>query len=591
MNSKRISLFLIPLLVATLLMSFPGQVKAAGGVNLSADATAKSGMPGSVVQYAITLENTTADSISVAGAVSVVGGWTTTVDPSSFSLAASGSDGSRKTVKVYVSIDSAATGGQNNVALVKFTNSATDESLGSVELTTSVANPTATPGSSGRPVVIVNGYDAGSAVKAGQEFTLALELKNTGQRSARNILVTFDSTDFLPRSTGGVKSVEVIDAGNKVTIKQNFLVADSLAWSGVASLKVNISYEDGSGVGYSGSFSLTINIAYPSSSGSYATATPSVIKRPQLVVTNYKTDIDPLQPGSIFTMDLELRNLGNADASTITMVVGGGGTQGGDNGTPSAGGLSGAGSDLTNFAPLGSSNLVYLGDLKENATITVPVKLIVNVNTTPGAYTLKLSFVYNDPKGNRLVDDQVITLLVYMLPQVEVNYYRDPGVFYANTMSVLPLQVTNLGKKNYVLGNMKVTAENAEVSNNVSLVGSLDPGGYYTLDVNLMPYQEGTLNIEVSINYTDDFNQPRFITQTLQIEVLPAMDMGPDGTITPGENGSPVIDGVVPQPETFIQKVWRFVKGLLGLDSGVKDTSPAATEIPQESKPIIGPKG
>lgn len=587
MISKKLQILVIPFLVASMLLSITGRAGAQTTVSVSPSSDARTGLPGSVVSYSIALTNNGTLGVSVDVSATMVGSWTTTIDPASLTLAAS----ETKTVTIYVHIPDTALTGQNDVTLVRFKDNLTDEVMGETQLTTTANIPEPTSAASGRPVVVVNGYDTGS-VKAGKEFTLALELKNTGQYAANNILVSFDSTDFMPTATGGVKSVGSLDNGDKTTITQNFLVSDALAWQSAASLKVNISYEDSKGTPFTGGFTLTIGISAPSSTGSYATATPSVVKRPQLVVTNYKTDVDPLQPGSIFTMDMELRNLGNMDAGTITMVVGGGGTQGGDSGTPSAGGMSGASGDLTNFAPLGSSNLVYLGDLKQGETKSIPLKLIVNVNTTPGAYTLKLSFVYNDAKGNRLVDDQVITLLVYSLPQVEINYYRDPGIFYANSMSVLPLQVTNLGKKSYVLGNMKVTAENADVSNNVSLVGALDPGGYYTLDVNLMPFQEGTLNVEVSINYTDDFNQPRFITQTLQMEVMPAMDMGPESTLTPGEEGSPVIDGVIPQPENFMQKVWRFIKGLFGLDSGVDESTMPGTEMPTESAPIIkGPKG
>jgi hypothetical protein len=114
----------------------------------------------------------------------------------------------------------------------------------------------------------------------------------------------------------------VLDAGKTVTISQNFLVGSALAWQNVGSLPGTISYEDGSGKTYSGSFNLTINISAPTSSGSYATATPNIPKRPQLVVSSYKTDVDPLQPGTIFTINLDIRNLGQADASNVTMVLG-----------------------------------------------------------------------------------------------------------------------------------------------------------------------------------------------------------------------------------------------------------------------------
>jgi hypothetical protein len=141
----------------------------------------------------------------------------------------------------------------------------------------------------------------------------------------------------------------------------------------------------------------------------------------------------------------------------------------------------------------------------------------------------------------------------------------------AGTPSVLPIQVTNLGKKSYVLGNMKVTVDNADLSNDVSLVGALDPGGYYTLDTGITPMQEGPLDVIVTINYTDDFNQPRYVTNTLSINVSPMPEVpqgleGQDGT-----SGTPTAP-VENVPETFWGKLLRFFKGLFGLGSGVKQT-------------------
>ena len=111
------------------------------------------------------------------------------------------------------------------------------------------------------------------------------------------------------------------------------------------------------------------------------------------------------------------------------MVLGGGATSTSGSSTPVAGGVSGSSGELTNFAPLDSSNLVYMGDLKQGASTTLSQKLIVNTSTQPGVYTLKISFVYTNSKGNQVVDDQVITLLVYSLPQVQIDFYRDPGMY------------------------------------------------------------------------------------------------------------------------------------------------------------------
>jgi hypothetical protein len=312
-----------------------------------------------------------------------------------------------------------------------------------------------------------------------------------------------------------------------------------------------------------------------------------------MVITGYKVDVDLLQPGTTFTLSLDVKNMGNSDATGVTMILGGGGTSSSsDSGTPAAGGVSGSGSELTNFAPLNSSNVSYVGNVTSGATVSLSQQLIVNVSTEPGVYTLKLSFVYNDSKGNRIVDDQVITLLVYSLPRIETSFYRDAGEFFVGTPAVLPIQVTNLGKKTNVLGNMKVTADGEDITNNVSLVGSLDPGGYYTLDAEFTPSKAGPLDIVVTINYNDDFNQPRELVQTITINVQEQVIITPDPSIeNPEGNGMPGSTGAS-MPETFWQKVGRFFKGLFGLDSSQETQPVTPTEaLPGDTGGYVSPKG
>lgn len=306
--------------------------------------------------------------------------------------------------------------------------------------------------------------------------------------------------------------------------------------------------------------------------------------RPQLVVNAYLSDVDPLQPGTIFNLSLEIQNLGNSAARSVSMVLGGGASAD-SSGTPSPGGVSTSGADLTTFAPLGSSNVVFLGDIEVNAVNKPGAQLIVNTTANPGAYTFKLSFIYDGPGGTRLVNDQAITLLVYALPQLEVNFYRSPDPFFANSEGILPLQVTNLGRKSAVLGNMTVTASNADVFNNTALVGALDPGGYFTLDSSLMPYQEGPLEVTVTINYTDDFNQARQVVQTLDIDVMPMQDILPPE----GMDGEIIVDGNSNAPQDFSDILLRVIKALFGLDSSAPKMI-VPTELEPESVPVI-PRG
>ena len=167
----------------------------------------------------------------------------------------------------------------------------------------------------------------------------------------------------------------------------------------------------------------------------------------------------------------------------------------------------------------------------------------------------------------------------------------------AGQMNPLPIQMTNLGKTTAVLGTLMITSENADLTENTILVGSLEPGGYFTMDAMAMPYTEGELELLVSVSYTDDFNQPRKIEQRLTVMVDPMPEFEP----MPGENDGGMMPPIQEQPETFFQKVLRFFKGLLGLGSG-KDQPTDSQPLPGEYKeedpqfeepamPIPGPKG
>ena len=437
-----------------------------------------------------------------------------------------------------------------------------------------------------RPLVVIASYESGSdAINPGSDFTLKIRLKNNGGSGAYNLVATFESSDFLPLESGGVRAVSELGSGSKVDISQPMRANASLWGAASGTIIVNLSYTDSMGTAYAEKFTLIISLKQPNYS-SAPTATTTLQPRAQLVVGGYEVDVDPLQPGSIFNLTVQVRNLGSADAKNVTMVLGGGvssnNSSDNNNGTQT-GGLSGGSADLTVFAPIGTSNLIYIDQLPVNQLTPAGAQMIVNVSANPGAYPFKISFVYNNAAGDRVVDDQVITLLVYSLPRIEIGFYRDPGILYAGQPNLLPLQVTNLGKTTAVLGNFKITSINADLSENVALVGSLEPGGYFTLDAMAIPWIAGELDLNATISYSDDFNQPRSIDQVLQVTVedIPVIEPFP-GEGMPG----PIIEE---QPETFVQKIIRFLKGLFGLGSG-KQEIPSDFQMPLEEQQVVPEK-
>jgi uncharacterized repeat protein (TIGR01451 family) len=467
-------------------------------------------------------------------------------------------------------------------------------------LTVSGPTPTPAPTNFVRPQLIVQSYGASSrTINPNENLDFEMTLQNAGQSTATNVIATFTSGDFIPRVTGGVRAVSNLAPGGSARFFQPLFATKELAGKRIATLEVKVDYTTETGTAYNDTFLLTFDVTQPAAGPARPTATPTArpVLRPQLLVAAYRWDIEKLQPGNQFVLEMDVKNLGSAAARRVTLIVGGGSASTG--GTQQPGGVSGGSGDFTNFAPVQASNVQSLGDMEVSAGLTAKQALIVNATTKPGAYPLKLSFLYTDDRGNSYTDDQAITLLVHQLPQLEISFSRDPGPMFAGQPNQLPIQIINLGRNSTVLGNVRVTAEGAEFSNNVSLVGALDPGGQFPLDAVVIPSQPGPLQLMTTVDYTDDFNQPQKITATLEVNVLEG------GPIEPGPGGEPPGgEGPgIPPPveETAWDKFLRFLSGFFGLDSAVPQPAFPGGEFPpgeippgQEPQPVPvqpGPKG
>ena len=449
---------------------------------------------------------------------------------------------------------------------------------------TPLPSETATPvGSFVRPQIGVQNYRTNPVnIQYGQEFKLFVRLRNEGHAHAYNVQVSFTSADFIPLRNGGVNIVGDLVAGNSTDLEQ-ILTASTYLWKTFAPVEMSLSYSDANGVSYSEKFTLNISIA-GGGFVSASTPTPTGVKSSQLVISSYRASIDPLQPGEQFDLAMTVQNTGNVPAHRVTMIVGGGSSGGSSAETPQPGGVSGGSGEFTNFAPVGASNVQTLGDLPAGDMIQASQSLIVNVSTNPGAYPMKVTFSYLNDKSEVINDEQVITLLVYSLPNVEVSFYRPPDPFFVGQPGALPIQVVNLGKRLAVLGTMNVTSTDGFIENGTILIGPLDQGGYFTLDSVFIPEQPGTMTLDVTIDYTDDFNQPRTINRTLEVEVMEAfIEPTPDPSVIGGE-GEPM---PIPGEENALQKVWRFILGLFGLDSAPPSNGdPGIVPVEPQEKPL-----
>lgn len=447
--------------------------------------------------------------------------------------------------------------------------------------------PTPTQSSFARPQISVGSYSTDvNGIRFGKNFTLTVRLKNSGGESANGIQVSFVSAELLMLKNGGVISVGDLANGEKVDLNQVMTAASPYYGVSLTPLEMNVSYYDKNGVPFNEKFTLILGVFNTVTGLAVPTATPTGVHHSQLIISEYKTDLNQLEPGAQFSLELSIKNKGDLPAKSVLMIVGGGSDTSGGNGTPGPGGISGSGGDFTNFAPVGSSNLQSLGDIAAQSSLIATHQMIVNVNTKPGAYPMKVTFSYTDSSGSQIYDEQIITLLVYSLPKIEISFYQPVMELFTFQPNILPLQVVNTGRNFTILGNMTVTSPAGVVENGQTFVGGLDTGGYFILDAILTPEMAGQAVVLVSIDYTDDYNQTRTIAKTLPLTVV---EMQVDPSIDPS---NPDINGGFPieQSETWWDKIWRFILGLFGLDSGLPvNTQPIQVEPEINPMPNVKP--
>jgi hypothetical protein len=126
-----------------------------------------------------------------------------------------------------------------------------------------------------RPLVVISSYDYGvDQVTPGNDFNLKIRLKNNGESDAYNMVVTFESTDFLPLASGGVRAVPHLDTGASVEIDQPMRANASLWGYSSGAITANVAYTDEKGASYTERFTLTIDLRIPVYSTAQPTAPP-----------------------------------------------------------------------------------------------------------------------------------------------------------------------------------------------------------------------------------------------------------------------------------------------------------------------------
>ena len=379
----------------------------------------------------------------------------------------------------------------------------------------------------GRPQLVIESAQTEPAILGpGDAFSLTLCLANRGSRTATQVVIGAASPELaVPAGGSNVVAVERIGLDQAVTTTLP-LVLGEVTQAGRSGLEIALDYSDYQGGSYGDRQSVGVEIS------------TALADRPQLIIADYATTPGPLAPGDAFTLTLEVSNVGGGEAQRLTLTLGGEG-----------------GSGLAPFAPLQSSNVKFVPALAAGATVEVMQRLVVDGGADPGAYSLPLALAFDDARGTRHSDSQLISLLVRRRPHLQISFYRPVEVVTVGIPFDLPVEVTNIGRTLVNVSTLEMTSEQLEIQDGSLYLGPLDGGTSGSLEATGVAQEGGTAEVQVAVHYLDDFEQPQIVTKTLTVEVE-------EPVVVPES-----ADEEDQKEQGFWDKLLRVLRGLVGLGS------------------------
>lgn len=397
----------------------------------------------------------------------------------------------------------------------------------------------------GRPQIVVERTETNPpAFFPGSEFDLTLTLHNLGDRQARNVLITLAGDGpFAPLGEGNIRSIVSLGAGQALTTTMR-LVVDRETRPGAYNQKVTLEYDDLTGNHYTANQSIGLVVAAERS------------ERPMLMVRNYNLstalqprsrDVAELAPGGIFTLTLEVENVGQRRAYRALLSLGGG--------QPPGGQTTGGATGLGIFAPLESSNVKFIPLLEPGERYSVTQRMAVDGSAASGVYVLTVTFAYDDQTGASYTGSELISLLVIRRALLRIDLFQPVGEVEVGKEFSIPVEVINVGRHTVNVTTVEVTSADLEVRDGVLYIGPLDSGTSGTLEAHAVANRAGPVGATVTVHYIDDFGREQQVIQdlTFQAKRPPVVELPGLTKEQPGQDGG------------LLGRVWRFIRALLGL--------------------------
>lgn len=447
---------------------------------------------------------------------------------------------------MMVTAQQSITAGANTIPLrLSYSDTAGESYTGDTELSVMILS------ADHQSQIVVDAYVIEPSLpEPGDTVSLRMTLMNSGNTVASQVAVRVTGTDsiLLPSNSGDTFVIGTLQPNVRTPLIMPLIVS-STAEAGAQVQPLTIDYmQDGEAK------QITTGI----------TVTVATVDQPQplILLSSYDTGVDILQPGTRFTLDITLQNVGLANANSTTVTFGTvqsntGGEPPTDPNNPDNGGSV---TPSTTFAPLGTAGVSYVGELSASSSVDISQEFIVAGDVTTGIYTLPITVQYTLADSTKSQSTLNLSLVVIAPPRLRINPQNPlPESVTAGEPVPLMLELANVGRRGIDLTDASVSAINGEVLEGTLIqLETLATDDDTSLNALIMPLEEGTLEVSVTIAYLNELGQSASIDLIYSGQVNPA----PEPIEEPFEP-----EPIVEEPEPEVNWFGRIVMALVGLGS------------------------
>jgi len=268
----------------------------------------------------------------------------------------------------------------------------------------------------GEPILVIESFSTAPApIRAGQNFTLTLTVKNTGTKHADDIYAAVAGNTFI--GLGAAVPVGKLDPNFSNTVSLEVRAPSNLG-SGAAELPIRFTYR----IGESGQYEQTRDL------GLSVTGSGGATGKPQVAVEKAELLSLPANTGDAFAVRITVRNVGARKATDVTAAL-----------------------KLNDtLSPAQGSGTTRLGDLNADATAAFNLTLVLNQASASGRVLQTLALEYADSDNRRYTSEETVGLdlgaTAGRKPQLVITAAAsDPAWPAPGDQFTLNLSVVNVG--------------------------------------------------------------------------------------------------------------------------------------------------